>query len=215
MKDSPGVIAPPPLLFVGAIAIGLGLVVFASKRPDAIERTVRVEYQRRVESWLGDWDAVSQTKEWQDITRDNPGMETLARESSDRLRKLPPITARLFPSVLALESLAILALAWGVAIGGAAQLALQVRPLLAIGMLPRPSFAWRDEGVRRVLVAMGPAVIGVSAGTLTRTTRSASPTPVVTSSVRARASTATRWPISRWVSTQRRCRGCPTASSAA
>jgi putative peptidoglycan lipid II flippase len=57
----------------------------------------------------------------------------------------------------------ILALAWGVAIGGAAQLALQVRPLRAIGMLPRPSFAWRDEGVRRVLIAMGPAVIGVSA----------------------------------------------------
>ena len=57
----------------------------------------------------------------------------------------------------------ILALAWGVAIGGAAQLALQVRPLIAIGMLPSPSFAWRDEGVRRVLTAMGPAVIGVSA----------------------------------------------------
>jgi putative peptidoglycan lipid II flippase len=57
----------------------------------------------------------------------------------------------------------ILALAWGVAIGGLAQLALQVRPLLAIGMLPKPSFAWRDEGVRRVLIAMGPAVIGVSA----------------------------------------------------
>jgi putative peptidoglycan lipid II flippase len=57
----------------------------------------------------------------------------------------------------------ILALAWGVAIGGLAQLALQIRPLLAIGMLPKPSFAWRDEGVRRVLLAMGPAVIGVSA----------------------------------------------------
>ena len=57
----------------------------------------------------------------------------------------------------------IVALAWGVAIGGFAQLALQVRPLLAIGMLPRPSFDWRDEGVRRILRAMGPAVIGVSA----------------------------------------------------
>ena len=57
----------------------------------------------------------------------------------------------------------ILALAWGVAIGGVAQLLLQIRPLFAIGMLPRPAFAWRDEGVRRVLVAMGPAVIGVSA----------------------------------------------------
>ena len=57
----------------------------------------------------------------------------------------------------------IKALAWGVFIGGAAQLALQVRPLLKIGMLGRPRFDWRDDGVRRVLVAMGPAVIGVSA----------------------------------------------------
>jgi putative peptidoglycan lipid II flippase len=57
----------------------------------------------------------------------------------------------------------IIALAWGVAIGGIAQLVLQIRPLFAIGMLPKPSFAWRDPGVRRVLVAMGPAVIGGSA----------------------------------------------------
>jgi putative peptidoglycan lipid II flippase len=57
----------------------------------------------------------------------------------------------------------VLALAWGVAIGGLAQLLLQIRPLLAIGMLPKPGFRWRDEGVRRVLLAMGPAVVGVSA----------------------------------------------------
>lgn len=57
----------------------------------------------------------------------------------------------------------ILALAWGVFIGGILQLAFQIRPLAKIGMLPRPSFDWRDEGVRRVLIAMGPAVIGVSA----------------------------------------------------
>jgi putative peptidoglycan lipid II flippase len=57
----------------------------------------------------------------------------------------------------------IKALAWGVFIGGAAQLALQIRPLVKIGMLPRLRFDWRDEGVRRVLLAMGPAVIGVSA----------------------------------------------------
>ena len=57
----------------------------------------------------------------------------------------------------------ILALAWGVFIGGVAQLALQIRPLLAIGMLPRPRFDWREPGVRRVLAAMGPAVLGVSA----------------------------------------------------
>ncbi len=57
----------------------------------------------------------------------------------------------------------IKALAWGVFIGGIAQLALQLYPLARIGMLCRPRFDWRDEGVRRVLVAMGPAVLGVSA----------------------------------------------------
>jgi putative peptidoglycan lipid II flippase len=57
----------------------------------------------------------------------------------------------------------ILALAWGVAIGGVAQLVLQFAPLARIAMLPLPRFDWRDEGVRRVLAAMGPAVLGVSA----------------------------------------------------
>ncbi len=57
----------------------------------------------------------------------------------------------------------IIALAWGVLIGGVAQLVLQLRPLARIGLLPRPRFDWRDEGVRRVLRAMGPALIGVSA----------------------------------------------------
>jgi len=86
--------------------------MFASKRPETIERSVRAEYTRRVDAWLSDWESVSRTKEWQQLVRDNPGMDTLARESADRLRQLPPMTARLYPSLLALESLAVLALAW-------------------------------------------------------------------------------------------------------
>jgi len=57
----------------------------------------------------------------------------------------------------------IVALAWGVLAGGVAQLAFQIRPLLKLGMLPRPTLDFSDPGVRRVLLAMGPAVIGVSA----------------------------------------------------
>ena len=57
----------------------------------------------------------------------------------------------------------IKALAWGVFIGGVAQLAFQLAPLARIGMLARPRVDWRDEGVRRVLRNMGPALIGVSA----------------------------------------------------
>ncbi|HMF28253.1 MAG TPA: murein biosynthesis integral membrane protein MurJ, partial [Candidatus Cybelea sp.] len=57
----------------------------------------------------------------------------------------------------------IVALAWGVAIGGVAQLALQIWPLKRLHMLPPMRLDWRDEGVRRVLRAMGPAILGVSA----------------------------------------------------
>ena len=57
----------------------------------------------------------------------------------------------------------ILALAWGVAIGGVAQLLFQLWPLARLHMLPRVSFNWRDEGVRRILLLMGPAILGVSA----------------------------------------------------
>ena len=56
----------------------------------------------------------------------------------------------------------VLVLAWAVLAGGVLQLALQVPFLARIGMLPRPSFALGDPGVRRVLVLMGPAVVGVS-----------------------------------------------------
>ncbi|MCC7325318.1 MAG: murein biosynthesis integral membrane protein MurJ [Burkholderiales bacterium] len=57
----------------------------------------------------------------------------------------------------------IVALAWGVFIGGVMQLAFQIAPLVRLGMLPRPRFDWRDDGVRRILLLMGPAILGVSA----------------------------------------------------
>ena len=57
----------------------------------------------------------------------------------------------------------ILALAIGVAAGGVVQLAFQIWPLARLGMLPHFKLDWRDQGVRRILRAMGPAVLGVSA----------------------------------------------------
>jgi putative peptidoglycan lipid II flippase len=56
----------------------------------------------------------------------------------------------------------VLALAWAVLLGGALQLGIQLPALAKIGMLPRFDAVWRDEGVRRVLKLMAPAVLGVS-----------------------------------------------------
>ena len=56
----------------------------------------------------------------------------------------------------------VLALAWAVLLGGVLQLALQIPFLAKIGMLPRFSFSLADEGVKRILKLMLPALLGVS-----------------------------------------------------
>ena len=56
----------------------------------------------------------------------------------------------------------VMALAWAVFLGGLAQLAWLLPGLARLGLLPRPRWGWRDEGVRRILKLMGPAVIGSS-----------------------------------------------------
>jgi putative peptidoglycan lipid II flippase len=51
----------------------------------------------------------------------------------------------------------------GVLIGGFLQLVVQFPSLRRVGYRFRPDFAWRDPGVRRILLLMGPAVIAASA----------------------------------------------------
>ena len=56
----------------------------------------------------------------------------------------------------------IMALAWGVLVGGIAQFAFQLPFLHRLGLVPRFRPSLRDEGVRRVLGFMVPAFLGVS-----------------------------------------------------
>ena len=59
-----------------------------------------------------------------------------------------------------------LVLAWAVFLGGVLQLGLQLWALKKLGRLPKLSLnvraAWRNEGVRRILGLMAPAILGVS-----------------------------------------------------
>lgn len=52
--------------------------------------------------------------------------------------------------------------AWAVILGGVLQLSILLPAMARIGMLPRIAAPWRDEGVKRVLKLMAPAVLGVS-----------------------------------------------------
>lgn len=56
----------------------------------------------------------------------------------------------------------VMALAWGVLLGGLAQLAFQIPPLLHLGLLPRPRFDLGHRGVQQVLRLMGPSLFAVS-----------------------------------------------------
>jgi len=56
----------------------------------------------------------------------------------------------------------VLALGWGVALGGVLQLAWMLPHLLKIRMLPRPTLRFDDPGLKRVLKLMAPATLGVS-----------------------------------------------------
>jgi len=51
---------------------------------------------------------------------------------------------------------------WSVIAAGALQLAIQIPVLRRVGMAPRPVFAFNHPAVRRLLVLMGPSVLGAS-----------------------------------------------------
>ncbi len=56
----------------------------------------------------------------------------------------------------------VIGLAWGVFIAGLVQLFFQFPFLLKMGLLPRPRFDYKHEGVKRIFTLMVPALFGVS-----------------------------------------------------
>jgi putative peptidoglycan lipid II flippase len=54
-------------------------------------------------------------------------------------------------------------MAWGVVLGGALQLAVQIPSLHRKGFVFRPQFMWSHPGLRRILSLMGPAILGNAA----------------------------------------------------
>lgn len=54
------------------------------------------------------------------------------------------------------------ALAWGVLAAGFIQLSFQLPFMVGLRLTPRPCWDLQDEGVRRILALMGPAIFGVS-----------------------------------------------------
>ena len=56
----------------------------------------------------------------------------------------------------------VFALAWGVLLAGCVQLLFQLPSLYRLDLVPRPIWDTKDEGVRRIMTLMVPALFGVS-----------------------------------------------------
>jgi hypothetical protein len=93
-------------------AVGFAVMIFARLEPDAVGGHITEELQRRLSATTAQWDVASGTPEWREFVEKYPGAAGVMEQGQRQLRALPALTVTLFPALLALESMAMLALAW-------------------------------------------------------------------------------------------------------
>lgn len=105
--------------FVRALsAVGVSLVIAFAATTAAqggVERVRGVmasEFSRRSDQSVSALRAVATTPGWRKLARRSPSLDSLADASEAQLRSVPARSATLLPALLALESMAALALAW-------------------------------------------------------------------------------------------------------
>ena len=106
---------PRALVSVG-IAVGIGFVLALSS-PSGIARFQHAggeEFTRRVSATVQQIDEGRSSPEWRQLADRAPLIDELNEDSEVMMRRLPASSATLLPALLALESLAILALGWGI-----------------------------------------------------------------------------------------------------
>ncbi|MCC6929251.1 MAG: DUF2232 domain-containing protein [Gemmatimonadaceae bacterium] len=97
-----------------AMAMAVGLLVIVTMRisPASVARHFGDELSRRLESAEAEWTMRSASPEWKELTQRYPAASAMVEQAQAQLRQIPPLTAQFFPALLALESLAMLGLAW-------------------------------------------------------------------------------------------------------
>lgn len=96
-----------------AFTVTLGTLLVGGRDPGRVGRLMTAEYARRVEGSLGAWRRhATRDATFRDVAGRAPEVSERAQATAARLAELPPTAARLTPALLALESLAALALAW-------------------------------------------------------------------------------------------------------
>jgi hypothetical protein len=114
-----GIVAPGRAFFARALSslgLSLGIALFAllasGRDPGRLARVMSTEYQRRAESSLSAWRRHTADDSWQAVAARSPELAARADGTVAWLEALPSYVAVLTPALVALESLALLALAW-------------------------------------------------------------------------------------------------------
>ncbi len=95
-----------------ALAFGLTMVMLAGGGVAETGVAIADEVMRRAEIGKAAWMEFTARPEWQELSRDNPQADLLSAQVEQQFTVLPKAARTLVPALLALESLAALALAW-------------------------------------------------------------------------------------------------------
>ncbi|MGH7653899.1 MAG: DUF2232 domain-containing protein [Gemmatimonadaceae bacterium] len=86
---------------------------FATKQgPATIVQMVSTEASKRSEQSIAEWHQATSSKEWMDFFASKPDAKTIIDGMESQFEAAPAVAATLFPSLVALESLIALAIAW-------------------------------------------------------------------------------------------------------
>lgn len=109
---------PRPFLTRGLASIGVALALAAAVAAiapggvAALQETMTTELGARGDSTLARWHTMTATPDWQELIAKNPDTAPLIEQMEKQMEAIPPVALVLYPALLALESLAALALAW-------------------------------------------------------------------------------------------------------
>jgi hypothetical protein len=98
---------------LAALVLG-ALVSVGSGGLDIAAGLIADDVARRAELALAALREFTGRAEWAELARDNPAADQLARQVEEQFTLVPRVARQLVPAMLALESLAVLALAWAV-----------------------------------------------------------------------------------------------------
>lgn len=95
-----------------SFAVALVLIVAMRVAPATVAQQVTGEFSRRLAASEAEWSARTTSPEWKKLTEKYPEATAMVDQGEAQLRSVPPLSAQLFPALLALESLVALGLAW-------------------------------------------------------------------------------------------------------